>query len=214
MRPLVLHSHLSGTASSCLYETSSGNCTKAQSKLGTPLTGTVMVLMKMLFMIYTKMKGTIIMPKKRQQYCLSNFSLLNISSSGNGTILRPGARYQAIQHHQAFKLFFLLKMLTLHSSKENLVFKENILLAGCGRCMLWRRRRKCLEMDDAKVGSSNHPNRHLSPYSYLPHSNPHPHSDPQPNPHKGYSYITTMQFLAFKQLYTYFCSIKPPASNI
>ena len=140
--------------------------------------------------------------KKRQQYCLSNFSLLNISSSGNGTILRPGARYQAIQHHQAFKLFFLLKMLTLHSSKENLVFKENILLAGCGRCMLWRRRRKCLEMDDAKVGSSNHPNRHLSPYSYLPHSNPHPHSDPQPNPHKGYSYITTMQFLAFKQLYT------------
>ena len=109
MRPLVLHSHLSGTASSCLYETSSGNCTKAQTRLGTPLTGTVMVLMKMLFMIYTKMKGTISMPKKRQQYCLSNFSLLNISSSGNGTILRPGARYQAIQHHQAFKLFFFVE---------------------------------------------------------------------------------------------------------
>ena len=51
-------------------------------------------------------EGTIIMPKKRQQYSLSNFSFLSISSSGNGTILRPGARYQAIQHHQAFKLFF------------------------------------------------------------------------------------------------------------
>ena len=174
MRPLVLYSHLSGTASSCLYETSSGNCTKAQSRLGTPLTGMVMV-----HDLYQDERNNHY-AKKRQQYSLSNFSLLNTSSSGNGTILRPGARYQAIQHHQAFKLFLLLKMLTLHSSKENLVFKENILLAGCGRCMLWRRRRKCLEMDDAKVGSSNHSNRHLSPHSYLPNSNPHPHSDPQP----------------------------------